>query len=95
MKRLQSHETRLVGGFREFGDSIVRDEVCERIDQLIDHYLQHIKVHESGWDVLFRDPNDGRYWEYTHLQSEMHGCGPPSLICISPECAKQRYHLAD
>ena len=95
MKRLKTHETRLVGNFRIIGDRVVADEVCERVDQLVDNYLQHIKTHESGWDTLFKDPNDGRYWELTYLQSEMHGGGPRSLICISAEAAKQKYDLAD
>ena len=95
MKRLMSHETRLVGGPRNFGDRIVRDEEWERIDQLIDQCLQHIKAHPNGWEVLFRDPSDGRYWEYTYPHGEMHGGGPPSLIHITQGTAKLKYSLDD
>jgi len=30
----------------------------------------------NGWDVLYLDPADGRYWERILPSSEMHGGGP-------------------
>ena len=95
MHRLLPQETRLVGNFRLIDDRVVTDDVCARMNRLIETYLQQVKVHESGWDVLFRDPNDGQYWELTHHQSESQGGGPPSLICLSSEIARAKYELSD
>jgi hypothetical protein len=35
-------------------------------------HLRQIAVSEGsgGWETLFQDPNDGRYWERTFPQSE-------------------------
>ena len=45
----------------------------------------------SGWDVLFRDPTDGRLWELIYPQSEPHGGGPPQLRCLTADEARQKY----
>ena len=95
MNRLLPQETRLVGEFIQVDDRVVADEVCAQIDRLIETYLQRIKVHESGWEVLFRDPHDARYWELTYSQGEMQGGGPPSLICLSPELGKAKHDVSD
>ena len=95
MNGLLPQETRLVGKFRLIDDWVVADEVSARIDRLIETHLQQVKVHESGWEVLFRDPNDGRYWELTYPQGESQGGGPPSLTCLSPEIANAKYELSN
>ena len=43
------------------------------------------------WQLLYRDPKDGRLWEQTSPQGEMHGGGPPRLAVISEEEARKRY----
>ena len=53
--------------------------------------LIEITTDTSGWDVLYRDPADGRYWELTYPQSHMHGGGPPRLTHLSFEQAKTKY----
>jgi len=71
------------------------DEVCVRIEKLVNEYL--VKVATSAvwgdWQVLYRDPGDGRYWEKTFPQSEMAGGGPPSLTLIDIAKAQERYSL--
>jgi hypothetical protein len=73
-------------------DTVVdADEKCRRIEWLTTNYLEKLKSDDTGWSVLYRDPDDGRYWELTYPQSEMHGGGPPVLLQVSEETAKSRY----
>jgi hypothetical protein len=72
----------------------VADATCRRIEQLIKDQLQKIGTDISGWEPLYRDPTDDRFWELTFPQGEMHGGGPPRLAWISHENARQKYgHL--
>lgn len=71
------------------------DEACERIEKLITKHLERIAVDASGWDTLYRDPQDGRYWELLYLHSEMHGGGPPSLIQVEKDSIKEKYGLGE
>jgi Immunity protein 27 len=65
-------------------------EVTEqtRIQQLIRDELVKIARDLSGWRVLYRDPKDGRLWQLSYPQSEMHGGGPAKLSWISSQVAK-------
>ncbi|KRT66821.1 MAG: hypothetical protein XU11_C0004G0073 [Candidatus Dadabacteria bacterium CSP1-2] len=93
MKKLKPNEQKLVGKWLLVNNKIVGDETCERIEELIDSYLTKLATDESGWDVLYQDPKDGRYWELTYPQSELHGGGPATLTCVSQEYAFQKYKL--
>jgi hypothetical protein len=75
------------------GKKITPDETCERINWLKTNYLQKIATDVSGWDVLYLDPGDGRFWELTYVNSEMHGGGPPVLKNILSEEAKHKYGI--
>ncbi len=86
---LHPNETELVGQWIQQGTSVISDGTCTRIKSLIGSYL--VKVAGSGWESLFQDPNDLRYWELTYLQSYMHGGGPPSLQFLSNENAIAKY----
>jgi hypothetical protein len=92
MKTLQPHETDLLGKWIFCGTQVEGDETCKRIKWLVAEKLQEIKTDDSGWDVLYRDPVDGRYWELTYPQSHMHGGGPPRLTHLSIEQAKTKYY---
>lgn len=65
----------------------------ERIRHLTDHVLLKIAISpvSGAWETLFKDPADGRLWERTYPESEMHGGGPPSLLLISVEDAVKKY----
>jgi Immunity protein 27 len=91
--KLQSHETELIGKWIEEKGQVRNDAASERIAWLTSHYLRKLTVSKQwgGWETLFQDPDDGRYWEQTFPQSEMHGGGPPSLKCLSREEAKAKY----
>lgn len=91
--KLAPAETDLIGKWRLEGDAIVADESCKRIDWLIDHHLVYVGTDSSGWDDLYRDPQDGRLWERTWPQSEMHGGGPPRLTCVTIGEASKKYKI--
>jgi Immunity protein 27 len=73
-----------------------RGDLCERIAWLIAQHLQKIadRRQSGAWETLYRDPDDGRYWERTRPQSEMHGGGPPQLKCLTIQEASEKYGAA-
>jgi hypothetical protein len=92
---IKPDEYEIVGGWIKSGDRIVGDKACERVHRFTeDGYLAKLGTDSSGWETLFRDPNDGRYWERTYPHSEMHGGGPPALLNLTETQARDRYpHL--
>lgn len=73
------------------GGRMVADSVCDRIERLVVKHLKEVAT--TGWDTLYRDPQDGRYWELLYLHSGMHGGGPPSLVQVAKEEVKRKYQL--
>lgn len=90
---IEKHEITLKGSWEFDGRNVVADDVCKRIEHLTLQQLKKIATDVSGWNVLYQDPNDGRFWELTYPNSEMHGGGPPSLTVVSPEVVKNKYEL--
>ena|ERR1700760_563278 len=92
---LKPHETDLVGGWIFDGKHVSADPVQSRIYYLITHSLEQVAVspESGGWETLYRDPSDGRFWERTYPQSELHGGGPMRLINISAADAVKKYHI--
>jgi hypothetical protein len=95
--KLRPEEHLLVGSWLQDGNRVYGDAVTERIKWLLKHELQQIAVDAAsgGWDVLFQDAGDGRYWERIYPQSELQGGGPPSLCELSREAAQRKYLLHD
>jgi hypothetical protein len=91
MMDINPSETILTGQWLLRDGRVVEDEVSERIRALTKSYLVKIGDDASGWETLYRDPNDGRYWERTYPQSELHGGGPPQLRHLTAQEAKQKY----
>jgi len=91
--KLSSTETELIGRWEMLDGRVRGDATCERIEWLTSSYLE--KIVSSNWETLFRDTGDGRYWEKTYLQSEMHGGGPPSLFVLSVEKADAKYGFTE
>lgn len=91
--QIQPNENDLRGQWVLVDGKMVKDEVTKRIETLIEKYLKRIKADESGWNTLFCDPSDGRYWELTYPHSEMHGGGPPRLGVIEYSFAVAKYRL--
>ena len=72
-KRPNSNETNLVGNWIEKGNSVEQDSVCERIQWLTDCYFEQILINGNNWSALYKNPDDGNYWELTYPLSHMHG----------------------
>jgi hypothetical protein len=74
--------------------SVVADPTEQRIEWLTTQKLERIAIDSSGWEILYRDPGDGRLWELTYPRSEMHGGGPRRLRVLSRDEATARYSHA-
>ena len=91
MKNIGPSEVLLTGQWILQGGRPVADDVCSRILALTQFYLVQVGRDASGWNTLYRDPADGRYWELSYPQSELHGGGPPQLRYLADEEAKANY----
>lgn len=87
--QLQPDETDLCCKWNVVDGVATGNDICDRIALLIKHYLK--KVAGGGWETLYVDPNDGRYWELTYPHGEMHGGGPPRLALLETEQARAKY----
>jgi Immunity protein 27 len=92
-EHLHPNETALVGKWIFENERMTADMTCHRIEWLLKHHLQQVAIspHGGDWEVLYRDPDDGRYWEKTYPQSEMHGGGPPMLRTIASGEVNDKY----
>lgn len=94
MEDLRPDETELTGAWINVDGEVDGDVVCERIQFLTNERLETIGKDPSGWDTLFQDPQDGRYWERIYPQGDWHGGGPPMLTNLSANEAREKYsHL--
>lgn len=69
------------------------DDALRRIQKLVRSHLQRLANSSDGWETLFRDLVDGRLWERSYPQGEMHGGGPGSLRYIDGDSAQQKYGI--
>lgn len=72
---------------------IAADDAAQRIEILTSEHLVPVTSTAGGWDKLFRDPSDGRFWEKTYPQSGLHGGGPPKLAVLSEKDARAKYRF--
>ena len=91
MMKLKPEETDLLGKWEVVAGNVVGDVNSERINDLVERYLEKVVVDATGWDTLYRDPDDGRYWELTYPESSLHGGGPPRLTYLSHKQARAKY----
>lgn len=87
-------EREIRGRWSTAGGKVEEDANCQRIDQLVTSALREIARDSSGWDVLYIDPADGRHWELTYPESDLHGGGPPMLRFLTAEEARSKYGVA-
>lgn len=97
-------ESDLLGQWLDIGSRIEGDAVTARIGWLtitVSPELGREGTAErlerlgaaGGWELLYRDPRDGRLWELIYPHSELHGGGPPRLYLLSPAEAQAKYRL--
>jgi hypothetical protein len=91
MTILKPTETILTGQWVLKGGRPVADDVCKRILALTRSQLVEIGRDASGWNTLYRDPTDGRYWELVYPQGEPQGGGPPELRWLTTDQVRQMY----
>jgi Immunity protein 27 len=91
---LRPDETELIGSWVMKDGRMAEDEVCVRIRVLTGSELQRIANSEDGWEVLYKDSSDGRYWELTYPRSEMQGGGPIALIVASQPMLQEKYGVS-
>jgi Immunity protein 27 len=97
MNKLSPTEHDLVGKWMPMEGGVRADGTAERIVWLTKDVLEKVAGSQQwgAWETLFRDPVDGRLWERTYPNGEMHGGGPPRLTTIAVEQARAKYGLAD
>jgi hypothetical protein len=88
--KLLPTEACLTGKWALENGSLVADEVCARIEDLTRSYLRELARDASGWDTLYMDPNDGRFWERIYPEGHQGG-GPPELRHLASGLAKEKY----
>jgi hypothetical protein len=90
--KIKNNETEIIGKWIVKDGEVIEDENSKRVHYLIKVYLNKVsKSESSGWESLYIDPNDKRYWELKYLNSECQGGGPPSLFCITEYDAMEKY----
>ncbi|SMB88263.1 conserved hypothetical protein [Hymenobacter roseosalivarius DSM 11622] len=89
--KIEKDEVALVGSWVFDGKQVVEDQISKRIHFLISNYLVKLKTDENGWNTLYKDPTDNRYWELIYPNSEVQGGGPQTLMALSEDEAKLKY----
>lgn len=79
---IESSENLIKGEFTKNIGEVEKDPTNERIRTLTGEFLIKIGTDESGWDTLFQDPQDKRYWELTYPHSGYHGGGGATAACV-------------
>ncbi len=91
---IRPDETEIVGHWIETPGGVEGDEACNRVHHLIEHHLKRLAIADAGWSALYRDPGDGRLWEFTYPQGHLHAGGPPALFQMSEAGAQEKYGTA-
>jgi len=69
------------------------DSELQRIRSLIANELEFVATSPDGWEKLYRDGHDGRFWEKFLPYGEMQGGGPESLRLLDPKSAHEKYSI--
>jgi hypothetical protein len=88
---ISADETEIRGCWLESAGTVVKDANTERIEKLTSDYLRELKRDDSGWNVLYIDPKDSRYWELSYPDSGLSAGGPPLLKHLSREDVRNKY----
>jgi hypothetical protein len=92
---LAPNETVLTGNWVFENGNMRGDAVEDRIGWLTSEKLVQIAIHPEygAWEILYRDPRDGRFWELTFPHGEMQGGGPQQLQVIPSDVAVDKYQV--
>lgn len=93
IEKLKNTEGLLEGSWVSENGKVVEDAVSKRIQILISVFLKKITVSDEGWDTLYVDTDDNRYWELTYPENNLQGGGAPMLKNIEYEEAKKKYNF--
>ena len=88
---LAPDERLLVGGWVEREGRQTLDDVDRRIFWLVSRRLVARGQASGGWDQLYEDPRDGRFWELTFPEGSLHGGGPRRLECVAALVVREKY----
>jgi hypothetical protein len=88
---LAPEERELAGTWGGITEGTFTDRVDERIYWLVSRRLVLEDTVNGGWDQLYRDPRDGRYWELTFPHGSLHGGGPRRLAHVTRDAAAAKY----
>lgn len=88
---IRSDETEIRGRWQWVGFKLEADANAQRITALIREHLRLCATDSTGWETLYLDPTDGRFWELSYPEPDTHGGGPPMLRWLSAEKAKEKY----
>lgn len=85
----------MTGSWTYENNVILGDNVCKRIEWLIENDLKKIASSPiwGDWETLYFSPSDGRYWERTYPQGHLQGGGPPQLQVILLDDARKKYRI--
>ena len=90
---LAPDEHLLVGAWVEDGSRTTHDDVDRRIFWLVTRRLVACGHAGGGWDQLYRDPRDDRFWELTFPHGSLHGGGPRQLAHVDASVAREKYDV--
>jgi hypothetical protein len=86
-------KSELVGSWTLIEGRMVEDQNAALITELTETRLRRIALAPGGWEALYQDPEDGRFWELHFPNGEMQGGGPAALRVLSNEAARARYGI--
>ena len=92
---LAPDEHLLVGAWIEHETRSTHDEVDARILWLVTRRLVACGHAGGGWDQLYRDPRDGRFWELTFPHGSVLTGGPRRLEAVDASVAREKYGVDD
>jgi len=86
-------ENEIVGNWIAVDGKVYNDQLSNRIEYLIDNCLKKISTDKSGWNFLYQDINDRRFWELIYRNGHYHGGGPKALYFIEKKVAIKKYNI--
>ena len=71
------------------------DVISSQIDleDFVSTKCKKVAVSKSGWDTLYIEKENGRYWIKSYPNSALHGGGQPILSKIDKALAKEQFDV--